>query len=97
MTAVTNERQEIIFSAAQGTIETKSTTELIIKSSTTQVISVDCECLLNVINGFVPDSFPTLNNSEETYKILINPKTSLEKILAIILSKQEIYLIRHIL
>ena len=49
------------------------------KSLNTQVISVVCECLLKVVNGNVPVSILNLNNSEETYKILINPKTSLEK------------------
>ena len=49
------------------------------KSPSTQVISVVCECLLIVVNGNVPVSIPNLNNFEETYKILINPKTSLEK------------------
>ena len=67
------------------------------KSSNTQVISVVCECLLNVVNGNVPVSFPNLNNFEETYKILIHAKTSLEKKSAVILSIQGFYLIRHIL
>ena len=49
------------------------------KSSLIQVISVVCECLLNVVNGNVPVSIPNLNQFEETYKILINLKTSLEK------------------
>ena len=49
------------------------------KSSSTQVKSVICECLLNVVNGNVPITISTPNNFEETYKILINPKTSLEK------------------
>ena len=66
------------------------------KSSNTQVISVVCECLVNVVNGNVPVSIPNLNNFEETYKILINPKTSLGKKSAVILSKQGFYLIRHI-
>ena len=50
------------------------------KSSNTQVISVVCECLLNVVNGNVPVSIPILNKFEEKYKILLNPKTSVEKI-----------------
>ena len=49
------------------------------KSSNTQVISVVCECLFNAVNGNVPVSIPNPNKFEETYKILINPKTSLEK------------------
>ena len=64
------------------------------KSANTQVISVVCECLLNVVNGNVPDSFPNLNNFEE--KILINSTKSLEKKSAVISSKQGFYLIRHI-
>ena len=49
------------------------------KSSNTQVISVVCKSLLNAVNGIVPVGIPNLKNFEGTYKILINPKTSLEK------------------
>ena len=86
--------KKIIYSAAHGTSQLRS---FIRKSSNTQVISVVCECLLNVVNGNVPVSFPNLNNFEETFKILINPKPSLEKKSVVILSKQGFYLIRHIL
>ena len=67
------------------------------KTSNSQIISVVCECLLNVVNGNVPVSIPNLNKFETAYKILINPKTSPEKKRAIILSKQGFYLIRQIL
>ena len=62
------------------------------KSSNTQVISVICKCMLKVINGNLPVSIPNLNNFEETHKVLINPKTGLEKKSAAILSKQGFYL-----
>ena len=65
------------------------------KSSISQVMSVVCECLLLVVKCIVPVSIPNLNNFEEAYKILINPKTSLKKS-AVLLSKQGLYLIRHI-
>ena len=67
------------------------------KTSNSQIISVVCECLLNVVNGNVPVSIPNLNKFETAYTILINPKTSPEKKRAIILSKQGFYLIRQIL
>ena len=97
MKPFTNEREKIIYSAAHTTIESKSTTELYLKSSNTQVISVVCECLFNAVNGNVPVSIPNPNKFEETYKILINPKTSLEKKTAVILSKEGFYLIRHLI
>ena len=67
------------------------------KTSNSQIISVVCECLLNVVNGNVPVSIPNLNKLERAYKILVNPKTIPEKKRAFILSKQGFYLIRHIL
>ena len=67
------------------------------KSSNTQIISVVCECLLNVVNGNVPVSITNLNNFEEKYRNLINPEMSLEKNSPVILSKQIFYLIIHIL
>ena len=48
------------------------------KSSNTPVISVVCDCLINVVNGNVPVSIPILNIFEQRNNILINPKTSLE-------------------
>ena len=49
------------------------------KTSNSQVISVVCECLLNVVNGIVPVSIPNLNKFERACKILISPKTKHEK------------------
>ena len=42
-------------------------------------MSVVCECMLNIVKCNVHVSIPNLNKFEETYKFLINPKTSLEK------------------
>ena len=49
------------------------------KTSNSQIKPVVCECLLNVVNGNVPVSFPNLNKFERIYKTLFNPKTSPEK------------------
>ena len=90
-TTETTEREKNIYSATHGTVEFKSTT------SKTKHKSVVCEYLLILVNSNLPVSIPNPNNVEESYKTLISQKTNLEKKLAVILSKQEFCIIRHIL
>ena len=67
------------------------------KTTNPQVISVICECLLNVVNGNVSVNIPNIENFEVAYKLLISRKTKLERKRAIILTKQGFNLIRLIL
>ena len=86
VTPITNECEKIIFLQQMAQSNPIQLQRFIRKSSNIQVISVVCECLLNVVKGNVPVSIPNFNNFEEAYKILINRKTSLEKKSAVILS-----------
>ena len=54
------------------------------KTTNPQVISVICECLLNVVNGNVSVNIPNIENFEVAYKLLISRKTKLERKRAII-------------
>ena len=63
------------------------------KSSKTQVISVACECLLNLFNVNVPVAIRNRKSISDSTQC----KTTLEKISAVILSKQGFYLISYIL
>ena len=67
------------------------------KTSNRNVISVICECLLNVVNGNVRVNIPNIHNFEEIYKLLINPETNPDRKQAVVLSKQGFNLVRHIL
>ena len=69
----------------------------ITKTSNRNVISVICERLLNVVNGNVRVNIPNIHNFEESYKLLINAQTNLDRKQAISLSKQGFNLVRHIL
>ena len=57
------------------------------KTTNPQVISVICECLLNVFNGNVWVNIPNIENFEVAYKLLISRKIKLERKRAIILTK----------
>ena len=48
------------------------------KTTNPRVISVICECLLNVVNGNVSVNNPNIENFEVVYKLLFSPKTKLE-------------------
>ena len=90
VTPLTNEREKIIYSAAHGTIESQPAPNF-------SLISVICECLLNVVNGNVSVNIPNIENFQVAYKLLISRKTKLERKRAIILTKQGFNLIRLIL
>ena len=67
------------------------------KTSNRNVISVICECLLNVVNGNVRVNVPNIHNFEEILKLLMKLQTKRDRKQAIILSKQGFNLVRHIL
>ena len=70
---------------------------LIRKTSNREIITLICECLLNVVNGNVPVKIANIERIETAYKYLITPKTSVVKKRAIILSKEGFHLVRQIL
>ena len=60
---------------------------LIGKTSNREIIALICECLLNVVNGNVPVKIANINQFETAYKYFTNPKTSVVKKRAIVLSE----------
>ena len=67
------------------------------KTTNPQVISIMCECVLNVVNGNVSVIIPNIENFVVACKLLICRKTKLERKRAIILAKQGFNLVRLIL
>ena len=70
---------------------------LIRKTSNREIITLICECLLNVVNGNVPVKIANIESFETAYKYLITPKTSVVKKRANKLSKEGFHLKRQIL
>ena len=52
---------------------------LIRKTSNREIVTLICECLLNVVNGNVPVIIAKIERFETAYKFLITPKTSIVK------------------
>ena len=50
-----------------------------LKEAPNSFINFLCECLLNVINGNVPDRKQLLKNQEDSFQQLLSKKTSLKK------------------
>ena len=64
---------------------------LIRKTSNREIITLICDCLLNVVNGNIPERFETAD------KYLVTPKTSVFEKCLIILNKERSHLVRQIL
>ena len=65
------------------------------KTSNREIITLICECLLNVVNGNVPFKIANIERFETAYKYFITPKTTVVKNRAIILSKEGFHLVRQ--
>ena len=52
---------------------------LIRKTSNREIITLICECLLNVVKGTVPAKIANIERFETAYKYLITPKPVLSK------------------
>ena len=70
---------------------------LIRKTSNREIITLICECLLNVVNRNIPVKIAKIERFETAYKYLITPKTNVVKKSAIIMSKEGFHLVRQIL
>ena len=70
---------------------------LIRKTSNREIITLICDCLLNVVNGNIPVKVASIERFKTADKYLVTPKTSVFEKCLIILNKERSHLVRQIL
>ena len=70
---------------------------LIRKTSNREIITLICECLLNVVNGNITVKVANIERFETADKYLVTPKTRVFEKCLIILNKEHLHLVRQIL
>ena len=69
---------------------------LIRKTSNREIITLICECLLNVVNGNITVKIANIERFETADKYLVTPKTSVFEKCLIFLNKEHLHLVRQI-